>query len=422
MYRLPRLLLVPSTVVSVFFQYGFEVESGTYPFRSHWIQNTSDTEWLGPYNVLLPPSSSQSSLPATDEYTSSRYVSTVATDYLLLPVNDTVHHQDTSVFDAAAGPTAVHATIAHQVDWDLSPPDPHTHRRTSPTRDPYAPHYRSCQNGNIQPMLPRFSIGKDHEDHSPHRTPTWQLEFLLWSLPSSTSNNNNNEANKWWPALQKHLPDFPVVGPYCYQGQVSTDSGAYALNVSYDTLRQKNNTWTMTQGCVKNLPCWPNEDNGGGHPHPPHPAPHGGGDGGDGNVIWKALHNYGVYILLLALVISFTFNCQLSYQLQQQYYEENQDDEDGPRRRRRRRRVTRRIMTPTVLEEGGGLNTIAAAAATGEDTDASLQEPLLSPSPEDATLTIDETSSPMTTKEKKNEEAENREPDAEGTTGSSLPT
>lgn len=253
--------------VSIFFQFGFEVEAGTYPWRTHIVQNTSD--WIGPYNVILPQHNYQ---------IVSRYVTTIATDYLQPPINQTL--VPASLFDPYAGATAVQTTIRRQ-------------RQLRPTEDPYEPQLGNCDHGDIHPILPQFTI-------SQHKN--FGFDFLLLSLPTP-----KESMYKTWLSVQKHLPEFPVVGPYCFQGDPHR---AYAINISFDTVMNKNNTWVFTPGCVPTLPCWPTSSG---------PKPSGGGSDGPSNgssIVWNAIANYGIYFLLFALVISLTVNCQLSYQIQ----------------------------------------------------------------------------------------------------------
>lgn len=282
--------------VSVFYQYGFELESGTYPWRNHLVHNTSG--WLGPYNLVLPIHN--------DHEIHGRYVTTAATDYLKRPVNDTLF-DPAALFDQLAGATAVHSTILRQAEKSI-----YSHPRLDPfadykgTCEPASEEHQETNNNNknngIQPMLPRFVVS--HQN--------MVLEHQLWSLPEAS---DKNSLYKVWPTFQKHLPEFPVVGPYCYEGDPQR---AYAINVTYDTRRKENNSWTLTDGCVLGLPCWPSD------PNPD--RPHGGGDdpddddgGGTPQTIYRWFQTYGAYVLLLALVISLTLNCQLSFRLQQQH-------------------------------------------------------------------------------------------------------
>ena len=253
--------------VSIFYQFGLDVETGTYPWRTRIVQNTSD--WIGPCNLILPQQSYQFT---------SRYVATIATDYLQPPPNQTM--TPSGLFDLYAGATAVHNTIRQQI-------------HLAPTKDPYEQQFQTCGHGDIHPVLPRFTLS-----HSKN----FDIDFPILSWPS-----NKDSLYKTWPAIQKHLPDFPVVGPYCFQGDPNR---AYALNLSFATTKQGNNTWKLTTGCVPDLPCWPNR---------PGPKPDGGGGNGpddNSTIIWNAIMTYGMYFLLFALVISLTVNCQLSYQLQ----------------------------------------------------------------------------------------------------------
>lgn len=271
--------------VSVFYQFGYEIQTGIYPFRSHVMHNTSG--WLGPYDMVLPQRGDY------DLY--GVYVTTPETEFLRMPENATVMSKET--FDKYAGAAAVQSHI-------------HLQTKMSSSGDPYQSQLGTCEKGDIRPTLPRFHI---------HKT-SLAFEFFLWDLPPPSSTDRirsqDDSAHKLWPAIQKHLPDFPVVGPYCYDSSVDTQTGngAFAINVHYNYQDGKNNTWKLTAGCVDDLPCWKAK--------PDKKQDGGGSDGTPGqkeaDMIMKALQLYGLYIALFGLVVSLTFNCQLSYQLQQQ--------------------------------------------------------------------------------------------------------
>lgn len=304
------------------------MESGTYPWRKVIMQNTSD--WLGPYNLVLPETNTTNKWRVSSIF-ESRYVATAATDYLKPPVNYTISSK--SLFDQYAGATAVHATVARQATL-------------KPGQDPYASSKETCQTddnndgGDIRPILPRFrlqhSLNVDKKGSSKKNDDFLQVDFAILSL---SHKNDDSSLAHVWPAFQKHLPDFPVVGPYCFEG----DKGrAFALNISFDSTRgDNNNTWKWTAGCVDELPCWP-QDNHNDSPVQPH-GDGGGSHSSPSTVLWKAVQTYGVYILLVALVVSLTLNCQYSYQLQQIQDRRNEEggsnEESGASRHRQRRRT-----------------------------------------------------------------------------------
>ena len=296
----------------------------------------------------------------------SRYVSTIATDYLSAPLNQTI--VEPHWFDLYAGATAVHYSIQEQVDL-------------RPTQDPYRNHLETCDHGDIHPILPRLSLRHPQQK-------VLQFDFMLLSLPSLSP--KDHPLSKEWPTLQSHLPDMGISGPYCFQGHL----GAYAINASYHSGppggggsdNHNNNTdtstWKVVPGCVAGLPCWPSE-------HPP--KPHGGGGGNDGppsydNIASKIWHEYGVYILLVLLVISMTMNCQLSYHLQQDRRRRGEQDDlpnaDGRPPTspplRRRRIISRRLVSSTPENSGRILATVDITNSAAAETASLLIEPLLS--------------------------------------------
>jgi hypothetical protein len=268
-------------------------------------------------------------LPQHSYHLQSRYVTTVATDYLQPPVNYTL--TPTALFDQYAGATAVHNSIAQQKM---------SHSSQWPTTDdPYSAQLETCAHGDIHPILPRLGLKKQK------KTVQLDFQFLLLSLPDA--NQKKDSLYKVWPAVQKHLPDFPVAGPYCFQGDPHR---AYAVNISFDSAwGAKKNPWKLTPGCVADLPCWPTE-------HPPKPSGGGGkdgpGDDGAGGMIWTILTTYGVYFLLVGLIISLTVNCQLSYQLQQRQRVRGEQEEQGGGGRRRRRVGSTPAVAVAANQEG----------------------------------------------------------------------
>jgi len=328
--------------VAVFYQFGFEFEMGTYPWRSHLIQNTSD--WFGPYNLVLPQHS---------EEIESRYVSTIGTDYLVSPIDQTII--DSQWFDLYAGSTAVHYSIQQQT-------------QLTPTDDPYGDHLATCDHGDIHPVLPRLSFRQKEK--------TLEVDFMLLSLPPTPK----DPLAKAWLTLQSHLPDLRISGPYCFQGHL----GAYAINASYHGSHHSasmttggggggsnsTSTWKLTPGCVTGLPCWPSEEP---------PKPHGGGNDGPPT---------NMASLLALLVISMTINCQLSYRLQQRRTTaRTTTTTNGQSTPGRRRIITRRIVTSLPVPEDG-VASMDITNLSSEDTEASsssssLREPLL-PKKEDS--------------------------------------
>lgn len=314
------------------------------------IQNTSD--WLGPYPLVL----SQKNF-----HLQSRYVTTLSTDYLQPPVNYTL--TSAALFDQYAGATAVHNSIAQQTK--LHPPA---------YEDPYAAQLETCAHGDIHPILPRLGLQLQHSTKKNKKNKSnwiFDMEFSLLSLPEK---DTKDSLYKVWPTVQKHFPDL-VAGPYCFQGDPHR---AYALNVSLgggantndDGTAGNNNPWKLTAGCVNDLPCWPTD------PHPPKPpTPTPDGPSSTADMIWMALTTYGVYFLLVFLIISLTVNCQFSYQLQrlreQQQHQHPVDESSGGRRISGSRQRQQRRRQVHDQEEGGDLQEplLSSSAAATEEED-----------------------------------------------------
>lgn len=308
--------------VSVFFQFGFTLTSGAV-WKTRIHQDTSG--WLGPYNVVL--ARNQTKMVGSGNHSSytrtsyvSRYVSTLATDYLQPPVN--ISLVPPAKFDAYAGAIAVQQTIHAQPQLHVGD-------------DAYGMQQGSCDNGNAQPILPRFQWTTDDK----YNTSSLQFDFQLLSIPEK-----KDPLYKQWPSFQKHLEgEFPIQGPYCYNDD---SKGGYVVDISVDTSSSENENTTdysyfeWTKGCIEGLPCWPGEDfppsnstiPDDNHHHHHHSTT-------DDDQMNRAVLTYACYFLALILIISLVCNCQLSMKLKhlhrrgyghqhQQHHEEDEDEEE----------------------------------------------------------------------------------------------
>jgi hypothetical protein len=141
----------------------------------------------------------------------------------------------------------------------------------------------------------------------------FQFDYSILSIPEPKT-----FLYKLLPSLPKHLPDFPIEGPYCFGNDAKR---GYAIHLSIDTSAKKENatSWTYTKGCVSGLPCWYDD-------HPSNstiPDSGGGGSniapaGRQDDMTQQALFLYGFYFLVIGLLLSLACNCQLSRKLKQQ--------------------------------------------------------------------------------------------------------
>ncbi|CAJ1968758.1 unnamed protein product [Cylindrotheca closterium] len=304
--------------VAALYQFGFQVDTGAV-VKSHFRQGTGD--WLGPYNVILaeaPKSNSSggstSSLEQQEETAEarrrlgdangstdddgsstttttekgassplyvSRLVQTASSQFLKPPPQGNIISDD--LFDEYAGLEAIQNTITTQTSYPLD---------LSTAEDPYAKQLNTCDNGNLQPVLPRFTIQAgtpkvvhyDDDVDGANTTSTFtttttttsalpraqsntlefSLRYPILSLPFTNKNDNKSDNNngksksnsnpltKWWPTLQKRLTKPKIVhGPYCYNGALE----AYTIDLNFAKQGQ-DPAWEFVKGCVNGLPCW----------------------------------------------------------------------------------------------------------------------------------------------------------------------
>jgi hypothetical protein len=283
--------------VSVFFNFGFSVDA-SFPFNVHLDDHTGG--WIGPFSVIMAQNTSVASDPSNsliDQYV-SRYVNTLTTPYLQMNPNCTLFRQVD--FDYYAGPAAVNATI-------------HKQTQVRQTSDPYEPTKGTCDNGNLQPMLPRFKIGFTNSTQERMQI---EVDYKILTVPAK-----KDKEYSLMPSLQKRFNRddraFHISGPYCYGDDPKR---AYAIDFSFNSAHPTGDI-SLTKGCVEGLPCLP-------------PAAAIGDThniivynqtrtGGTAVVdLATAFLSFACYFLLLGLAVSLTCNCQLSGKLKRYQHEE----------------------------------------------------------------------------------------------------
>jgi hypothetical protein len=288
-------------VVTMFLNFGFSIDAG-FPFD---INVEETTGWNGPYNLIFAQNSSALVPTPTliDQYV-SRYVTTLSTPYLRMDAYSNVSLFQPADFDTILGPKAINSTI-------------HAQTKVEPGTDAYGKFLGTCDNGNLQPVLPmigtKFSNLKSSKDEPRSNNKAEEMldidvEFKILSIPDKSDNLYSQ-----FPSLQKKFNEkkrnFHISGPYCYGDDPKR---AFTFDFSFSSSRPREGI-SLVRGCVANLPCLP-----------PHVA---SSTGGAQNITWynhtfvpaegsnditNAMLFFACYFLLFALIISLTCNCQLS--------------------------------------------------------------------------------------------------------------
>jgi hypothetical protein len=360
----------------VFFNFGFIVDA-SFPFNVHLDDHTGG--WIGPFSVLMAQNlsvASDTNNSLIDQYV-SRYVNTLATPYLQRNPNCTLFRQVD--FDSYAGPEAVNNTIYKQTV-------------VKQAEDPYKATKGTCENGNLQPMLPRFKIGFTTTNTSSTNTNSTTREHMQIEIDYKilTVPTKKDKEYSLMPSLQKRFNRedraFHISGPYCYGNDPKR---AYTIDFSFNSAQQHPTSGGMvlTKGCVQGLPCLP-------------PAAAIGDThniivynqtrtGGSAVVdVATAFLSFACYFLLLGLAVSLTCNCQLSaklkrYQHHPQHPHQHNDEEPIlPRHRQAAASASAEDDTTDphgdlVVENQGDQDEESSSDPVIDETIDSLAEPLL---------------------------------------------
>lgn len=292
-----------SFLVAALYQFGFQVDTG-FAIKSHIRQGTGD--WLGPYNVILAEVpgkkydeeylETQRRLELEDNSAMyvSRLVQTASSQYVKPPPGCNVVSGDQ--FDEFAGLSAIQHSIKTQTSYPLDL-----------SKDPYEEHLGTCDNGYLEPVLPRFTI-KGPKQFSSNTTTTatasppkleFSLRYPILSLPYK-----GNSLTGWWPTLQKRLTKPNIIkGPYCFDG----DLKAYTIDLNFNK-QGVDPAWQFVKGCVDGLPCFHDTPTGNGGNHPGIPD-------ATSTAIFKWTEEHlgapGLIALLVLLVVSLICNLRL---------------------------------------------------------------------------------------------------------------
>ena len=299
--------------------FGFSIDAGA-PFDIHLEESTG---WSGPYSVIFAQNSSKASIflssseeeegeERIDRYI-SRYVETLSTPYLRMgsPPNNASLLEPVD-FDTILGVQAVNTTI-------------HTQTTREHGADPYNEYLKTCDNGNLRPILPsiQFEFSESSRDRNSNNRESCRrvepskditldanVEFKILAIP-----DKKDQLYDLFPSLQKHFNvkngGFSISGPYCYGDDPER---AFTFDYSFSSVRPTEGV-SFVQGCVADLPCLPPQaavtesvTNITWYNHTFVPIQ-------GSNDITNAMLFFACYSLLFALIISLTCTCQLSNKL-----------------------------------------------------------------------------------------------------------
>jgi hypothetical protein len=290
--------------VSAFIYFGARVDAG-FPFNKHREEDTGS--WVGPLNVIMakgtiPSPKAGDKQVIVDRYL-SRYVNSPLTPHLKMPENCTLLSKDD--FNKVAGPIAVNSTTKGQYDPN----------RTDENSDPYQKYLNTCDNGDVQPLLPLIQFDFEKDLESQQESIQVKLDYKFLSMPSKS-----DYMYSLFPMVQRRFNKadlgFHISGPYCYGNDPKR---GYTFDMNFDT-RDPKAMLTLTHGCIDGLPCTPpaaslwQAQAGASKIHvKPNVIPSNGGATIDvGSSIGLIFLNF---VLVTLLITSCFYNCKLRRQL-----------------------------------------------------------------------------------------------------------
>jgi hypothetical protein len=275
--------------VSAFFYFGARVDAGV-PFNRHVDQNTGG--WIGPLSMILAQNSTTDAL---DQYV-VRYAQTPTTPYLHMHPNCTLF--DPEDFERSMGTIAVNETIQRQ-----------TH--ASHGEDPYEPYLKTCDNGDVKPILPLFDFIFVNDTDGSEKLEI-KLDYKILTFPKK-----DKPMYKLFPMFQEKMnkrqgSTFHISGSYCYGDDPKR---GWTFDLNWDS-KVANDYTTVVHGCVEGLPCLPSAAEisvGGPATDMIHVDPRTGTFGSE------VFLTIVVYALSMALLISITYNCKNSQRAAQEH-------------------------------------------------------------------------------------------------------
>lgn len=279
--------------VVAFYHFGARVDVG-FPFNKHRGEDTGG--WVGPINIILAQDESTDD-SVVDRYV-ARYVESPTTDLLRVPANCTLFGKDD--FTKTVGAEAVRNTAAGQYS-------------ESDTDDPYAQYLKTCDNGDVKPMLPLFEFDFVKADSGEEEVEV-NMAYKFMTMP-----RKKDFMYDMYPTVQKRFNKagmgFHISGPYCYGNDANR---GYTFDMNFDT-RDPKKMIKLEHNCIEGLPCLPPaaqlyQEKDGADIHV-HPAP----DDATTVNVGSTLYFIAIIMVLgLGLVVSLRTNFRMKRELVRQ--------------------------------------------------------------------------------------------------------
>lgn len=326
--------------MNVFFYFGVKINSESKPKAKFEL---SSGEWIGPWNLILAQDNIPEGVNSTlvDRYV-ARYVQSQSIMPTFLqnrpPLESTLYTKPDD-YAAFLGSSALKYMTQTQTNYSIA-------NDTTSSKDPYAPYLQTCNNGNLQPILPLLELSfmdASDDDDSNNNNKTHpdddglemalKLQYKMIAVPTP-----DEQAYRILPQLQSKFQGkgfFNILGgPYCYGDDPSR---GYSFDLQLDSQNSGSRGVKFVRGCIPGYPCVPPAAMGGlplmsnnhscsndqdHHHHQPDQHP---GSGGDPNVVLTIV----AYALAMFLCVSITMHFQIIGQHRKQQATANRRRDDA---------------------------------------------------------------------------------------------
>merc|ERR1719232_141658 len=222
----------------IYFYLEYTIDLG-FPLNYHETKNSGDI-WVGPYHILFSQNpafangeSVSGDSDTVDEYF-VKYLIAPDTAYIKMPVDCDMMEEDE--FYDYLGQGALEYTVQNQAAGNSFD-------------DAYDPFYKTCENGDIIPVLPYVSFKFVASGNSTEAEEEIEIdvEYKLLVYPKEGS-----ALAEFFPTLKDE--GFPVDGPYCYDDDPER---GWVLDLSYDSAEGSEYGTETEHSCVEDYECVP---------------------------------------------------------------------------------------------------------------------------------------------------------------------
>ena len=222
-------------IVFIFIEY--YVDFG-FPYNTKHVWSTG--EWVGPYHVVFaqdPDVYNEGRVTSDGELILDtyilKYLNAPSTEYLTLPRGCTMFAPDE--FKEYLGAAAVNHTVQNQA-MGLS------------FEESFEPYYKTCENGDIKPMLPYVNFTFVRGNDVNHTEKLYvRFEMKLLTYP-----NKESALYYLMPSLQDN--GFPISGPYCYDGDPNR---GWTFDLVFDSQEGTTLGTELEHSCIGDYECVP---------------------------------------------------------------------------------------------------------------------------------------------------------------------